>query len=122
MLCNLICEYSNPFDLYNLNELYRNMISSNGIQVQKVKEKFIALIPRSPSNFEIFGMRRNLGGDDGNDKGNDTKKNITSFYLGYFVIMFTRLKVSGVLVFSNKSYCVASLSLPSPSSLLSSLC
>ena len=122
MLCNLFCEYFNPFDLYNLNELYRNMISSNGIQVQKEKQNFIVLIPRSPSNFEILGMPRNLGSDDGNDQGNDTKKNITSFYLGYFVIMFTRLKLSGVLVFPDKSYCVASLSLPSPSSLLSSLC
>ena len=51
-------------------------------------------------------------------KGTTPKKNITSFYLGYFMIMFTRLKLFGVLVFPNKSYCVASLSLSSPSSLL----
>ena len=49
------------------------MISSNGIQVQKVKEKFIVLIPRFPSNFEILAMPGNLGSDDGNDNGNDTK-------------------------------------------------
>ena len=49
--------------MYHLNELYRNMISKNGIQVQNVKENFIVLILRSPSNFEILCMPRNLGSE-----------------------------------------------------------
>ena len=94
-LLQLLRDYSNLFNLYNVVELSSNRTGGNSVHVEKENENFTVICSLSPQNLE-FGHFTSFFGQG---RWRNVQKFVTH--------------VQG-LCFPLKSYCFLALSLPSP--------
>jgi len=52
-LFDLLCDYSNLFNLYNVTELFKNWSGKNSNQLEEEKEKTTVMCSHFPQNFEF---------------------------------------------------------------------